>query len=159
MSAPAPKKKTPKKRTPTQRAADHQKAFDEFRARAHGAGVRADEDAEGYPPYIVTADQIGDGNQNDVVFAVPATLSERVELTRMISYVSRLNLATQNAEAMAVIPDILIAYSSPMDLHRILIAFDQFPDSDELLFGLAIKVIEHFGGKGVVDVPGGSNAS
>lgn len=163
MSAPSPKKKTTKKadqnRTPQQRAEDHQDAFDDLRARAHSAGVRAAGDTEKFPDYVIAADKLGDGVDQDVVFSVPTTLTERVELTRMISYVNRLKLSKQAAEAMAVIPDILIAYSDSGTLHRLLNAFDRFPDSDELLFGLAIKVIEHFSGRGAADVSGGSNAS
>lgn len=158
MSAPSPKKKAAK-RTPQERAEQNQDAFDNLRARAHKAGVRATGSAVTVEPYVIAAANLEDGNDDDVVFTVPTSLTERVELTRMISYVNRLQISKQAAEAMAVIPDILIAYSSPQTLVRLLHAFDRLDDADELLFGLAINVIEHFAGSGAVDVPGGSNAS
>ena len=156
MSATAPKKTAKKaapKRTPTERDTANVARFEEFRSRARNQNiVGAKSEIE---PYVIPADMIGDGIKADVEFKIPETLSGRVWLTRLISQMNRVS----DVEGAAMIPDILIGYSSEHTFNRILRAFDKEPDPDALLFGMTIQIIEHFNGKGAVDVPGGTTAS
>ncbi|MFE2998664.1 hypothetical protein ACFXG4_27135 [Nocardia sp. NPDC059246] len=45
------------------------------------------------------------------------------------------------------------------DFRRVLEAFDRLSDSEELLVGLTMRIVDHFNGVGASDVPGGTPAS
>lgn len=161
--APAKKaapRKAPAKRTPEQRAEDHTAAFDELRARALGMGLSASPiERKLGPPYVITAAEIGDGIDEDAQFQRPLDLVQRINLTRMLNQLMRLINDNQADEAMAALPDVLIAMSDGRTFNRVLRALAKEPDGDALLFALAVRVVEHFSGRGAVNVPGGGRAS
>lgn len=163
MSAPAPRKKpakkaAPKARTPEERAENNLVRFEELRARAATAGVSGTITPVAKDVYVVTGAEVGD-NGEDITFATPTSLRDRTYLVRLITQLKRMIDDKNPTEALALIPDILVGLSDGRSLDRLLIAFDGQPDADALLFGLGVRVIEHFNGPGAVDVEGGSNAS
>lgn len=169
MSASSPRKapakkaaprKTPAKRTPEQRAEDHTAAWDDMRARAHSMGLSSSpvEQKLG-PPFVVSAAKINDGINESVEFQRPIDLIQRINLTRMLNQLGRLVADGQQMEALALLPDVLIMMSNGRDFNRVLRALATQPDGEALLFVLAVRVVEHFSGRGAVNVPGGSPAS
>ena len=163
MSASTPKKATAKKsapkRTAQQRAEEHQERFDALRARANGLGLQSSFAPPSTAPYVITAAEIGDGINQDIEFQRPTDLQGRINLTRMISTLGRFIRDKQLDEALAMFPDLLVALSNGAVLDRILRALSAEDDGDALLLALAVNVMEHFSGKGAVDVPGGTTAS
>lgn len=162
MSASTPRKRAPAKkaapkaaRTADERAEANLANFEAFRDRARG--VRFNSARTDIAPYIIAADDLADGLKSDVVFRMPESLPERVAFTRISSMVRR--------GQSDVIPDLLAMLCGETDFYRILRAFDAAAPvgdkdaADQLLFGLAITVIEHFSGQGAADVPGGTTAS
>lgn len=161
---PTPAKKAAKKAAPRspkaeERTERNHERFDSLRARAQGMGLAATGETPEFPPYTISADKILDGIDEDIVFRRPTNLRDRINLTRMISAFGRLIEDKRQEEALAMFPDILISLSSGAVLDRILRALSSEPDGDALLFALGVEVLEHFSGKGAVDVPGGTRAS
>jgi hypothetical protein len=86
----APKKKTQPKpksektvpRTAEERHADNVTRFDEYRARARN--LKASPAGKAIPPYVVSAAELDDGIDSDVVLVPPTTLADPTALDRAI---------------------------------------------------------------------------
>lgn len=130
-------KSTAKKAAPRPRAQKVQ-AFDEFRKRAAGMNITAS-----VPEPVVLGKE--HGFDPPVVARWPETLAQQVMLTS----------AVDSGRPGPV----LQIFLGTDQLLRVAQMFDQFPDGDALLVGLASHLWERFIGPGSGDVPGGSRAS
>lgn len=148
------------KRTSDERAAEHQERFDGLRARALGLGFSGPTPVAIVPPYTaVTAEQIDDGDPADIVFTMPTDLEQRMYVTRLFTLMQRHIADRNHIEALANLPDMLVALSDGRTFTRLVRSIGREKDGDALLFALAVQVIEHFAGRGAADVPGGTPAS
>lgn len=149
MAAPA--KKAPAKkaapRTAEQRDADNVSRFAEYRARAEK--IREDGSVPELKPYIVTAAELEDGIDADVVLNPPTTLAQRTALDRAI----------RSSDFISIVA----IMGGEVALNRMVAAFDRIAtdvdDATALFAGFGYSVINHLNGRGAADVPGGTPAS
>lgn len=151
MAASTTPKKPAKKaaaRTVAQRQADNVSRFDEYRARAQK--LTADDTKANVAPYVVSAAELDDGIDADVVLAAPATLKERTALDRAI----------RSQDLVSIV----IIMGGEIALNRMVSAFDRISaetgeDSTRLFAAFGYSVVNHLNGKGAADVPGGTPGS
>ncbi len=115
--------------------------FEEFRDRASTVPRATRKPAAEIKPYVLGRDQ---GFDPPITVQFPKDLTGRVRVDQ---------LSRQN--------DIfgLLQVLMGGQFMRVVQTFDQFDDGEELLIGLAYRILDHFYGQGAGDVPGGTPAS
>ncbi len=140
MAASSPRKRTaPKPKLAPDPSPQREviEAYDELRARARRSGLEMKYNDHG--PYVIP------GFDPPIEARFPATLVGREEFD-------------QASRAMNMF-GMLRLLLAPDDYRRVLAAFDQFDDRDDLLIGLTMTIIDHAHGPGASEAPGGSTAS
>ncbi|WP_067891197.1 hypothetical protein [Nocardia vaccinii] len=138
MAAASPRKRTTSSRKPTAPKSPNLAAFETLRERAQKTVWRL---SDGNPePFVVP------GFDPPIEAHWPRTLADR----------DTFHTASSQMNFFAMLRILL----APEDYVRVLAAFDELPDSGELLIGLTFKIIDHYNGPGASDAaPGGYTAS
>lgn len=139
-----PRKAAARAKAPAKKAApsphrDKIVAFEEFRDRARTSGLRI-KGTQGVPPYVLGADR---GFDPPIEIRWPTSLLAREDF----------DLASRHLDVFGMLRILL-----GTEYRRVLEAFDTFDDSDELMIGLVMKIVDHFNGVGASDA-GGTPAS
>ncbi|WP_280455642.1 hypothetical protein [Nocardia brasiliensis] len=151
MAASTPRKSAPRKspprKAPTPKAApkpdpvlERIARFDELRARAGHASA-------GLSAVVSTHYELGAewGFDPPVVASFPTDLEAKVEL----------EIASRRGDTIGILAYLL----GDLGLVRVIRAFKSQPDGERLLYGLQLRLQDHFLGRGAGDVPGGTPAS
>lgn len=131
-----PTKRTPAKASPRKTAVEKIDKFESLRARARASEF---EISSGREPLVL------DAFDPPITATYPSSLESRLALDE----------ATREMRLVAI----LRIFLGGDQFIRAVREFDKLPDSDALLLGLVLKLIDHFVGPGAGDVPGGSPAS
>lgn len=143
MSASSPRKAPAKKAAPRKAEATEAKVFnfEQFRDRAATVPRGTRRAAQKMEPYVLGPDQ---GFDPPITVQFPTTLTGRVQVDQL-----------SRRDDIYGLLQVLMGGQ----FMRVVATFDQFDDGEELLLGLAYKILDHFYGQGAGDVPGGTPAS